>query len=324
MRRKTLESRDIISLFKEKDIMTIEELIQKTTRSRDTIFRRLREHGYHNSYNKNGKYYTLPEIAIFDGEGFWKVEDVCFSKFGSIRDTVKSLVENSEKGYTAEEISTKLGTRVNNHLKGFVQGGILVRRKYSDSYAYFSTNKRKQKSQVERREQHIMTKGIIEFEGCTGVQEFSDMKMMQTLPTEKLKSLEKRHEMILAHEKFGMKIGDVVGIYDISIGSYYYWKNRYQEDGFLGLINKKRGAQMPHNKTPEEFENKIGEIASNNKELDANDIHNILCEQYEFTGVAETIRRILSRYGLNRPKGRRTKKTKKMKKETIQSMKMKQ
>jgi len=272
----------------------------------------------------SGKYYTLPEIATFDDDGFWEYEDACFNKFGKLREIVKRIIENSEMGYAVDELNKRMNIICGAHLLVFVREGIIARRKYGNSYCYFSTNKKKQKSQVERREQHIMTKGIMEFEGCMGVQGFGDMKMMQTLPTEKLKALEKRHEMILAHEKFGMKICDVAEVYDISIGSYYYWKNRYQEDGFLGLINKKRGAQMPHNKTPEEFENKIVEIASNNKELDANDIHNILCEQYGFTGVAETIRRILSRHGLNRPRGRRTKKTKKMKKETIQSMKMKQ
>jgi len=80
---------------------------------------------------------------------------------------------------------------------------------------------------------------------------------------------------------------------------------------------------VPHNKTPEGFENKMVEIASNNKKLDANDIHNILREQQGFTRTTETVRRILSKHGLNRPKGRRSKKKMEMKKKTTQLIKTK-
>ena len=164
MRQKSLEIEELIELFKEKKIMTIEDLIRKTCRSRETIFRRFREHGYHTSYNKNGKYYTLPETADFDDEGFWKVGNVYFSKFGGVRDTVKSLVENSEKGYTAEELSIKLGTRINNHLKGFVQEGILTRKKYGDFYVYYSPHKRKEKEQVNKRDADLKMRAVEESE----------------------------------------------------------------------------------------------------------------------------------------------------------------
>ena len=56
--------------------------------------------------------------------------------------------------------------------------------------------------------------------------------------------------------------------YGISVGAYYYWSNRYAREGILGLINKKAGAKVPYNKTPEDIETKIVQIASDNKELD--------------------------------------------------------
>lgn len=181
MRHKSLEIEEIVRLFKEKDIMTIEEMVRKTNRSRDTVFRRLREHEYHTSYNKNGKYYTLPEIAKFDDEGFWRVDDVYFSKFGGIKDVVNVLVETSKSGYRAEELNIKLGTRVSNHLKGFVQKGILTRRKYSDFYVYFSTDEKKQKTQVERREQHIMIKETPEFDEYLSIRKIDDKLVIHVL-----------------------------------------------------------------------------------------------------------------------------------------------
>ena len=68
---------------------------------------------------------------------------------------------------------------------------------------------------------------------------YGDMAMIQRLSPEIGKIVEKRHEMIVAHEKFGVKIKDIIEEYGISVGAYYHWSNRYARDGILGLINKK-------------------------------------------------------------------------------------
>jgi hypothetical protein len=52
------------------------------------------------------------------------------------------------------------------------------------------------------------------------------MAMIQMLSPEIGKIVEKRHEMILAHEKFGVKIGDIIEEYGISVGAYYHWSKR--------------------------------------------------------------------------------------------------
>jgi hypothetical protein len=52
------------------------------------------------------------------------------------------------------------------------------------------------------------------------------MTIVQTLSSEKGNIIEKRHEMILAHEKFGVKIENITAEYGISIGTYYYWYNK--------------------------------------------------------------------------------------------------
>ena len=58
------------------------------------------------------------------------------------------------------------------------------------------------------------------------------------------KIVQKRHEMILAQEKFGVKIKDIIEEYGISVGAYYHWSNRYAREEILGLINKKAGAKV--------------------------------------------------------------------------------
>ena len=142
--------------------------------------------------------------------------------------------------------------------------------------------------------------------------------MVQMLSPEIGKIVEKRLEMILAHVKFGVEIKNITEGYGISVGAYYYWSDRYARDGILGLINKKTGAKEPYNKTPEDIDTKIVQIATDNEELDANDIWDIVTELYGFDKTVRTIERILRRQQINRRRGRRSKKTMEKKRTTIQ------
>lgn len=47
-----------------------------------TVFRELRQLGYHSSYSHRGKYYTLDEVARFDEFGLWSCRSVGFSQHG--------------------------------------------------------------------------------------------------------------------------------------------------------------------------------------------------------------------------------------------------
>jgi transposase len=135
------------------------------------------------------------------------------------------------------------------------------------------------------------------------------MAIVQTLSSEIGKIVEKRHEMILAHEKFGVGIKKITEEYSISIGTYYYWYNRYLKEGLLGLVDKKPGAIVPYNKTPQDIETAIKQIALDNKELDSNEIYAIVAERYGYNKTVRTIENILQKHHLNRRRGRRSKKT---------------
>jgi len=135
------------------------------------------------------------------------------------------------------------------------------------------------------------------------------MAIVQTLSSEIGKIIEKRHEMILAHEKFGIGIKKITEDYGISVGTYYYWYTRYLKEGLLGLVDRKPGAIVPYNKTPQDIETKIKQIALDNKELDANEIHDMAAERYGYNKTVRTIENILQKYHLNRRRGRRSKKT---------------
>src|SRR5665811_1414184 len=107
------------------------------------------------SYNKNAKYYTLLEIANFNEIGIFNHKGILFFRNGGIRDLVIKEIESSEKGFTAEELNTKIGTRVSVQLHQFVRKNLITRRKYSSFYVYYSIDESVQKKQVNNREKEL-------------------------------------------------------------------------------------------------------------------------------------------------------------------------
>ena len=73
----------VLKRFRAKKIMTLDLLAAALQRSLRTAQRRLVEWQAINSYNKNGAYYTLPQVPTFDVNGLWHYRDVFFSKYPS-------------------------------------------------------------------------------------------------------------------------------------------------------------------------------------------------------------------------------------------------
>jgi transposase len=96
--------------------------------------------------------------------------------------------------------------------------------------------------------------------------------------------------------------------FNVSLGTYYYWYPRYVEMGIFGLFDSKRGPKIPHNKTSDNVASKVVDTAEYHPELDALEISRVLeCSSGHKPSVS-TVQRILRLKGMNRPKGRRSKK----------------
>ncbi len=117
---------ELSELFKKNIAMDIDDLQKQTSSSRITVLRHLKEIGYITSYNKNAKYYTLLEVANFNETGIFNHKGVLFFKNGGIRELVIKEIESSEKGFTAEELNTKIGTRVSVQLHQFVRKNLIT------------------------------------------------------------------------------------------------------------------------------------------------------------------------------------------------------
>jgi len=140
----------IIAPFFERKILTKPELLRISGCSNMTLFRRLTEHGYCTSYNFNGRYYTIPDVAHFNRQGLWDYRQVRFSKYGTLKTTIQHFVATSEQGYTASELAPLLGVRVASVLLPLTREGRLVREDLA-GWVYFSSDPVQRERQTQKR-----------------------------------------------------------------------------------------------------------------------------------------------------------------------------
>lgn len=122
------------------------------TRSRMTVFRRLREVDYLTSYTNAGRYYTLRDIPEFDEHGLWTCRAIGFSRFGNLKATTVELVEAASAGRTHDELQGLLRVRVHNTLLGLVRAGRIGRETVAKRYLYVSCDPTRAADQVAQRQ----------------------------------------------------------------------------------------------------------------------------------------------------------------------------
>lgn len=148
--------------FWKKKIMNISEIAESMQCSIPTVRNRLKKWNTYTSYNKNGRFYTLPDIPNFNQDGLWKFKGIFFSKQGNLKQTIIHLVKNSESGLTASEIAKRLG--LSNQLRSLITYFKTIpdlyreKQKGGGSYVYFSAEKSIYSSQKQRRERQIKIK----------------------------------------------------------------------------------------------------------------------------------------------------------------------
>jgi len=120
-------------------IATLTELTLHLRCSTRTVQRRLADYNAFNSYNHNGRYYTLPEIPTFDTHGLWRYRDVFFSRYGNLPETFVELIRNSPAGLTATEAGELLGLRPSSFLWSLRDHPALKREKYQGLYVYLAS-----------------------------------------------------------------------------------------------------------------------------------------------------------------------------------------
>ena len=100
-----MDEKGVLKKFRQQKVITIEQLVQLFKCSVITVRRRLKNWKTYTSINKNGRYYTLPQIPVFDENGLWKYQTVLFSKYGNLKQTTIELIRRSQVGLSAVDIA---------------------------------------------------------------------------------------------------------------------------------------------------------------------------------------------------------------------------
>jgi hypothetical protein len=144
-----------LKLFKRKKTMTVQELCMLMDCSIPTIRKRLKRWRVYRSYNKNGRYYVMPEVPKFDKTGLWNHKDIRFSRFGTLKQTVIQLVKTSEEGLSASDIGILVGLNPRSFMLQFRDIPEILREKIDSKYIYFSAANIEYLVQKERQEKTV-------------------------------------------------------------------------------------------------------------------------------------------------------------------------
>ena len=149
-----------LSTFEQQKIITLPELASLLHGSSRSTQRRLKQWQALCSYNKNGRFYTLPDIARFDRNGLWEYKEVRFSKHGSLKQTLLDLVRNSPAGLDATEIGSLLHVAPHSFLSHFRTIPGMKRERHHNRFVYFSDAPDISLTQRTTREQAITEKTL--------------------------------------------------------------------------------------------------------------------------------------------------------------------
>jgi len=146
----------ITELLRSTDVVEFKDLqTALDNASRATTFRYLKQVPYQRSYNYNGRYYTRQNRTRYDRFGLFSLGDIHFSRHGTVGETIKRLVYESDAGWTSRELQDTLHVRVQVFLLSAVRKASFVREKLGGFYVYVHTDSAVQELQLRRRSEQL-------------------------------------------------------------------------------------------------------------------------------------------------------------------------
>ena len=143
-------------LFRRLKVVDIDKLSQTLqTKSRMSIFRRLKEIGYFSSYTHTGRYYTLAHIPQFDDYGLWFYQGIGFSRYDTLKATTTELVNSAITGLTHTELNHILRIQVHNTLLTLVREARIGREHFKKAFLYVNAKPDKATEQILRRQKQL-------------------------------------------------------------------------------------------------------------------------------------------------------------------------
>ena len=132
-------------------IMTVSQLVGNLECSIPTVRNRLKSWEALTSYNRNGRYYALSDVAKFDENGLWKYKGVFFSRHGTLKATVRQLVASSPAGLDARQIAKLVGLPARSFMAQLKKIPRLRREKHEKRFVYYCDEEDVYRSQRAQR-----------------------------------------------------------------------------------------------------------------------------------------------------------------------------
>ena len=147
-------ARTLRTAFASQPTMCLPQIMQTLACSRRTAIRTLNALGYLSSYSHTGRFYSLLSVAQFDALGLWHNRDIHFSRWGTLKNTVRELVEQSPAGYNQRELQQLTQVRCFNASLDLTTHGQVHRQCLGPSRGrfYFSAQEHPRTGQVAERE----------------------------------------------------------------------------------------------------------------------------------------------------------------------------
>lgn len=136
---------------KRNKIFMLNELVSHLGCSSRTAQAKLKLWKAYTSYNKNGRYYALPEIPHFDGNGLWRYKNIAFSKHGNLKKTIIHLVKVSPAGLSGRQLGELLGLLPQSFMHHFSKCPGIRREKHAGVFVYFADNDELYKKQKRQK-----------------------------------------------------------------------------------------------------------------------------------------------------------------------------
>lgn len=150
IRNSALDQQAIRS-FALKKVLTVADISEILSCSLITVRRRLKSWDACTSYNKNGRYYTLPSIPEFNKKGIWSYRDIYFSRYGTLKNTVIALAAKSKKGLNHTELQAIIGLNPKCFMARFKELPGIKKERYKNYIIYFSSDPKGYEAQKRNR-----------------------------------------------------------------------------------------------------------------------------------------------------------------------------
>jgi hypothetical protein len=148
MASKMKPQEQIRTLFDHQPCWTIDQLNQTLDYSTISIRRFLKQLGYVTSFTHNSKWYTLDSIPSFNNNGIWFCDDIGFSRYGNLKQSILHHIDKSPQGLSARQLADIFSITCHAILNHMYKSATIERVKETSDFIYISVDPNKKDQQL--------------------------------------------------------------------------------------------------------------------------------------------------------------------------------